>query len=80
MVEENLLSTYPSSIALANSNVYGIVKKNSGDANNRIYKNVFTYLRVGTQAEGDNEYTDLTVPDRPINRGLHGFVMISFKM
>ena len=54
-VEENELSSFDDpAIVNTAANNYGIVIRNSGTANNRIYRNRFSNLKIGGQSESTN--------------------------
>ncbi|MBI2257930.1 MAG: T9SS type A sorting domain-containing protein [Flavobacteriia bacterium] len=70
-VEENFITNFNNAnIDNDNTNTFGIVIRNSGVNNNRIYKNSFKNLRVGTQAEGLNGNVSYKIPTRPEFSGL----------
>jgi len=53
-VEENTFTEYADPVAPPNGNTYGVIVNNSGNLHNQIYKNTFSNIRVGAQAQGTN--------------------------
>jgi len=66
-IEENILDEFDvAAIPNGTAETYGIIISNSGDAHNEVYKNTFSNLKVGTQAQGINgneigEHNDGTI-------------------
>jgi len=53
-VEENFFTEFDDPNVFVNGNTYGVIVQNSGINDNRIYKNEFTNLLIGGQAQGIN--------------------------